>query len=184
MEEVRRTGKGDYATQFSMAAWERLAGKDGWTIPGFGDWQRASRRPFRQRSSLVLTRIPSTLSEEAMRQELATGAATRWPALPAEELQDISVVRLNRRVNGSNQSLSSANGGSHWVPSTSVRLFATKALCEAILNEGGTVLGSAFHEARHFKLATWRCMRCGQMGIHSAKLLLQHPAMQALRPFS
>ena len=104
-----------------------------------------------------------------MRQELATGAATRWPALPAEELQDLTVVHLNRRVSGPNQSASIANGGSNWIPSTSVRVFAPKALCEAILNNGGTVLGFAFREARPFQPAKRRCMRCGELGVYSAQ---------------
>ena len=123
----------------------------------------------------MLTRIPSSISQEAMRQELATGAATRWPALAADELQDINVVRLNRRVNGPNQSSKSANGVANWIPSTSVRIFATKALCEAILNAGGTVLGFAFREARPFQPAKRRCMRCGELGVHSAQYYRNTP---------
>ena len=175
VEEVRRTGKGDYAVQFGPAAWERMEGTVSWTLPGFGEWHRASNRPFRQRSSLVLTGIPSTMTDEALRQELATGAATRWPALPAEDLQDIRVVRLNRRVPASHQPSSSTNGGTKWVPSTSIRLFASKVLCETILNAGGTVLGFTFRPARLFQPAKRRCMRCGQLGVHSAKYCRNTP---------
>ena len=175
VEEVRRTGKGDYAVQFGPAAWERMEGTVSWTLPGFGEWHRASNRPFRQRSSLVLTGIPSTMTDEALRQELVTGAATRWPALPAEDLQDIRVVRLNRRVPASHQPSSSTNGGTKWVPSTSIRLFASKVLCETILNAGGTVLGFTFRPARLFQPAKRRCMRCGQLGVHSAKYCRNTP---------
>ena len=175
VEEVRRTGKGDYAVQFGTAAWERMEGTTSWTLPGFGGWHRASTRPFRQRSSLVLTGIPSTMTDAALRQELVTGAATRWPALPAEDLQDIRVVRLNRRVPASNQPLSSLNGGTDWAPSTSIRLFASKVLCDTILKEGGTVVGFTFRPARAFQPAKRRCMRCGQLGVHSAKYCRNTP---------
>ena len=175
VEEVRRTGKGDYAVQFGTAAWERMEGTVSWTLPGFGVWHRASTSPFRQRSSLVLTGIPSTMTDAALRQELVTGAATRWPALPAEDLQDIRVVRLNRRVPASNQPSSSLNGGTDWAPSTSIRLFASKVLCETILKEGGTVVGFTFRPARAFQPAKRRCMRCGQLGVHSAKYCRNTP---------
>ena len=152
-----------------------MEGTVSWTLPGFGVWHRASTRPFRQRSSLVLTGIPSTMTDAALRQELVTGAATRWPALPAEDLQDIRVVRLNRRVPASNQPSSSLNGGTDWAPSTSIRLFASKVLCETILKEGGTVVGFTFRPARAFQPAKRRCMRCGQLGVHSAKYCRNTP---------
>ena len=175
MEEVRRTGKGDYLVQFGTAAWERLKGNGNWTLPGFGEWHWASSRPFRPRSSLVLTGIPTGISDEALRQELVTGAATRWPAQPAEDLQDVRVVRLNRRAPASNQPSSPLIGGADWVPSTSVRLFASQKLCETILNAGGTVLGFTFRPARLFQPAKRRCMRCGQLGVHSAKFCRNTP---------
>ena len=169
VEEVRRTGRGDYAVQFSTAAWTGLADTRSWRIDGFGTWERTSSGPFRHRGSLVLTGIPTSFSDAALRQELETGAALRWPALSEQELQDIMVVRLNRRGNGPNRASSSQNDGSDWVPSTSVRLFASKKLCDEILNAGGTVLGFSFHKARPYQPALRKCMRCGQTGTHSAK---------------
>ena len=148
VEEVRQTGRGDYAVQFSTAAWTGLADTRSWRIDGFGTWERTSSGPFRHRGSLVLTGIPTSFSDAALRQELETGAALRWPALSAQELQDILVVRLNHRGNGPNRASSSQNDGSDWVPSTSVRLFASKKLCDEILNAEGTVLGFSFHKAR------------------------------------
>ena len=169
VEEVRRTGRGDYAVQFSTAAWTGLADTRSWRIDGFGTWERTSSGPFRHRGSLVLTGIPTSFSDAALRQELESGAALRWPALSEQELQDIMVVRLNRRGNGPNRASSSQNEGSDWVPSTSVRLIASKKLCDEILNAGGTVLGFSFHKARPYQPALRKCMRCGQTGTHSAK---------------
>ena len=169
VEEVRRTGRGDYAVQFSTAAWTGLADTRSWRIDGFGTWERTSSGPFRHRGSLVLTGIPTSFSDAALRQELESGAALRWPALSEQELQDIMVVRLNRRGNGPNRASSSQNDGSDWVPSTSVRLLASKKLCDEILNAGGTVLGFSFHKARPYQPALRKCMRCGQTGTHSAK---------------
>ena len=179
VELVRRTGKGDYAIQFSAGAWSRVARDARWTVPGFGTWTRASDRPLRPRGSVVLTGISKSLTEAAMTQELAAGAAQRWPAVTPEELRNIRVERLNRRLNENNgQSNGQANEGKgpgKWVPSTSVRLHASRAVCEAILQDGGAVVGYAFHPARPYEPMKRRCFRCGQVGVHSAKFCRNTP---------
>ena len=88
--------------------------------------------------------IPSNISDEALCQKLVIGVVTRRLTLPAKDLQDVRVVILNRRTPAPNQPSFLLNGGAHWVPSTSIRLFASRNLCKTILNEGGTALGFTF----------------------------------------
>ena len=175
VELVRRTGKGDYAVQFSVAGWRALPGTGKWTLPSFGTWIRASNRTHRPRSSIVLTGIPKTISQETVAQQLATGAAACWRELEREDLEDIRVERLNRRVNATNDQDAPNSGGPHWAPSLSVRVFASRGLCEAILKDGGAVVGFSFHTARPFEPATRRCLRCGQVGVHTARFCRNPP---------
>ena len=175
VELVRRTGKGEYAVQFSVAGWRGLPGTGKWTLPGFGTWIRASNRTHRPRSSIVLTGIPKSLSHEVVAQQLATGAAARWRELGREEIEDIRVERLNRRVKAANDHDAPHPSGPHWAPSLSVRVFASQALCNAILKDGGAVVGFSFHPARPFEPATRRCLRCGQVGVHTARFCRNPP---------
>ena len=175
VELVRRTGKGDYAIQFSVAGWRALPGTGKWTLPSFGTWIRASNRTHRPRSSIVLTGIPKSISHETVAQQLVTGAAACWRELGREDLEDIRAERLNRRVNAPNDQDASNPGGPHWAPSLSVRVFASRALCEAILKDGGAVVGFSFHTARPFEPATRRCLRCGQVGVHIARFCRNPP---------
>ena len=154
VELVRRTGKGDYAIQFSAAGWRALPGTGRWTLPSFGTWIRTSNRTHRPRSSIVLTGIPKSISQETVAQQLATGAAACWRELDREDLADIRAERLNRRVNATNDHEASHSGDPHWAPSLSVRVFASRALCDAILKDGGAVVGFSFHTARPFEPAT------------------------------
>ena len=123
----------------------------------------------------MLTGIPKSLSQEAIRQELATGAVARWRELGREELEDIRVERLNRRVNEDNGHDASRPGGTQWAPSLSVRVFASRALCDAMLKDGGAVVGFSFHTARPFEPSTRRCLRCGQVGVHTARFCRNPP---------
>ena len=175
VELVRRTGKGDYIIQFSPVAWPGIPSSGSWTLADFGVWRRTTSEPFQKRSSVVLTGLPASLSHEAMQQELATHAAQRWPALAKEELSNIRVERLHRRVKDNNGPSSSTNRSPNWAPSTSIRLFGSQALCDAILEAGGTVLGFSFHKARPFQPATRRCMRCGHLGTHNAQYCRNPP---------
>ena len=158
-----------------MEGWRGLPGTGRWTLPGFGTWIRASDRTHRPRGSIVLTGIPKSLSQEAIAQELATGAAERWRELGREEIEDIRVERLNRRVNEDNGPDALRPGGTQWAPSLSVRVFASRALCDAMLKDGGAVVGFSFHVARPFEPSTRRCLRCGQIGIHTARFCRNTP---------
>ena len=123
----------------------------------------------------MLTGISKSLTDAGMTNELATGAAARWPAVDPEELRDIRVERLNRRAKADNGPSDARNDHKKWVPSASVRLHASRVLCEAILRDGGAVLGYTFHAARPFVPTTRRCLRCGQVGVHSAKFCRNTP---------
>ena len=175
MELVWRTGKGKYAVQFSVAGWCALPGTGKWTLPNFDTWIRASNRTHRPRSSIVLTGIPKSISQETVAQQLATGAAACWRELERKDLEDIRVERLSRRINTTNDQDVSNLGGPHWAPSLSGRVFASRELCEAILKDGGAVAGFSFHTARPFEPATRRCLRCGQVGVHTARFCRNPP---------
>ena len=89
VELVWQTGKGDYAIQFSVAGWRALPGTGKWTLPSFGTWIQASNWTHRPRSSIVMTRIPKSISQETIAQQLVTEAAACWRELGREDLEDI-----------------------------------------------------------------------------------------------
>ena len=172
---VRRTGKGEYTVQFTCTAWQLIPGTGKWTLPGFGQWKRVSARAHRPRSSVVLSGIPVAMTEEAVRKELSTAS---WAKSNKKDYQEIRVERLNRKISTKSEpstSSTSAQKSRQWAPSTSIRVFASQALCEAILQDGGAVVGFTFHPARLFEPATRRCYRCGQIGFHSARFCRSAP---------
>ena len=144
-------------------------------LPSFGQWQRVSDRAHRPCSSVVLSRIPVAMTEDAVRKELSTAS---WARANKTDYQEIRIERLNRKIGHNvepSTSTTSPQKARLWAPSTSVRVIASHALCEAILQEGGAVVGFTFHPARPFEPATRRCYRCGQIGFHSARFCRSTP---------
>ena len=92
-----------------------------------------------------------------------------------EDLRNIRVERLNWRLIETNGQSTMEKGPRKWVPSTYVRLHAIWVVCEAILQDGGSVVGYAFHPARPFEPMKRRYFCCGQVGVHSAKFCKNTP---------
>ena len=178
VELVRRTAKGEYAVQFAASAWARLQGDRTVTLPSFGRWsRRVADRARRPRSSVVLQGVPKSLSPEQVVRDLLHGNGDRWKALRGSDLDDVSVERLNRRVPapataGDGQA---SRSRAQWVPSATVKVSASAALCTAVLEEGGAVVGYSFRPARPFERAPIRCYRCGEMGFHVSKFCRNKP---------
>ena len=92
-------------------------------------------------------------------RDLLSRNGKHWKDLNGPKLDDIRVEQLSRRViapatTGDGQDSRSL---SQWLPSASVRVFASAALCTAILEEGGVVVGYSFRHARPYKWAPIRC---------------------------
>ena len=178
VELVRRTARGEYAVQFASLAWERLQADRSVTLPSFGQWHRkVADRARPQRNSVVLQGIPKSMTPDQVVRDLLKGNGDRWKALPRPALDDVRVERLNRRVPalapvGSGQD---SRPRAQWLPSATVRVFASIALCTAILEEGGAVVGYYFRPARPYERAPLRCYRCGEMGYHVAKFCRNKP---------
>ena len=178
VELVRRTAKGEYAVQFAMPAWERLQTDRSITLPTFGRWsRRVADRARRPRDSVVLQGVPKTMTPDQVVRDLLHGNGDRWKALPGADLDDVRVERLNRRV----PAPATAGDGqdsrprAQWLPSATVRVFASAALCTAVLKEGGAVVGYSFRPARPYERAPIRCYRCGEMGFHVGKFCRNKP---------
>ena len=156
VELVRRTARGEYAIQFASAAWERLQADRAVTLPSFGRWHRkVANRARPQRNSIVLQGVPKSMTPDQVARDLLEGNGDRWKALPRPALDDVRVERLNRRVPapapaGDGQD---SRSRAQWLPSTTVRVFASTALCSAILEEGGAVVGYSFCSARPYERA-------------------------------
>ena len=178
VELVRRTAKGEYAVQFGTSAWARLQADRTITLPRFGRWFRRGADPARrQRNSVVLQGVPKSMTPDQVVRDLLSGNGDRWKDLNGPELDDVRVERLNRRVTapataGDGQD---SRSRSQWLPSASVRVFASAALCTAILEEGGAVVGYSFRPARPYERAPIRCYQCGEMGFHVRKYCRNKP---------
>ena len=178
VELVRRTAKGEYAVQFAASAWARLQGDRTVTLPSFGRWsRRVADRARRPRSSVVLQGVPKSLSPEQVLRDLLHGNGDRWKALRGSDMDDVSVERLNRRVPapGTAGDDQASRPRAQWVPSATVKVSASAALCTAVLEEGGAVVGYSFRPARPFERAPIRCYRCGEMGFHVSKFCRNKP---------
>ena len=178
VELVRRTAKGEYAVQFGAPAWARLQDDRTITLPSFGRWFRRVADPARrQRNSVVLQGVPKSMTPDQVVRDLLSGNGERWKDLNGPDLDDVRVERLNRRV----PAPATAGDGqdsrprSQWLPSASVRVFASAAFCTAILEEGGVVVGYSFCHARPYERAPIRCYRCGEMGFHVGKYCKNKP---------
>ena len=178
VELVRRTARGEYAVQFASSAWARLQADRAVTLPSFGQWHRkVADRARPQRNSVVLQGIPKSMTPDQVVRDLLEGNGDRWKALPRPALDDVRVERLNRRVPapapaGDGQD---SRPRAQWLPSATVRVFASTALCTAILEEGGAVVGYSFRSARPYERAPLRCYRCGEMGYHVGKFCRNKP---------
>ena len=176
VELVRRTAKGEYAVQFATVAWERLQTDRTLTLPSFGRWSRRVADPARrQRNSVVLQGVPKTMTPDQVARDLLHGNGDRWKDLTGAALDDVSVERLNRRVPGPAPAGPGQDSRSQWLPSATVRVFASTAMCQAILDGGGAVVGYSFRPARPFERAPIRCFRCGEMGFHVGKFCRNKP---------
>ena len=174
VELVRRTAKGEYAVQFATVAWEQLQTDRTLSLPSFGRWSRRVADPARrQRNSVVLQGVPKTMTPDQVARDLLHGNGDRWKGLPGAALDDVRVERLNRRVPAPGGQDSRSR--SQWLPSATVRVFASTALCTAILEGEGAVVGYSFRPARPFERAPIRCYRCGEMGFHVGKFCRNKP---------
>ena len=110
-------------------------------------------------------------------RDLLQGNGDRWKALPRPALDDVRVERLNCRVPAPAPAGDGQDGRprTQWRPSVTVRVFASTALCNAILEEGGAVVGYSFRPARPYERAPIRCYRCGEMGYHVGKFCRNKP---------
>ena len=178
VELVRRTARGEYAVQFASAAWERLQVDRAVTLPSFGQWHRkVADRARQQRNSVVVQGVPKSMTPDQVVRDLLQGNGDRWKALPRPALDDVRVERLNRRVPAPAPAGDGQDGRprTQWLPSATVRVFASTALCNAILEEGGAVVGYSFRPARPYERAPIRCYRCGEMGFHVGKFCRNKP---------
>ena len=178
VELVRRTAKGEYAVQFSYVAWAKLQADRTVSLPSFGRWHRRVADPARQqRNSVVLQGVSKTTTPDQVVRDLLQGNGDRWKALPRPALDDVRVERLNRRVPAPATAGDGQDGRprTQWLPSATVRVFASTALCNAILEEGGVVVGYSFRPARPYERAPIRCYRCGEMGYHVGKFCRNKP---------
>ena len=178
VELVRRTAKGEYAVQFAAIAWGRLQTDRTITLPSFGQWsRRVADRARRPRNSVVLQGVPKAMTPDQIARDLLQGNGERWKALNAADLDDVSVERLNRRVPvpGPAGTGLDSRSRAQWQPSATVRVTASAAFCNAVLAEGGAVVGYSFRFARPFERAPIRCYRCGEMGFHVSKFCRNPP---------
>ena len=85
--------------------------------------------------------------------DLLQGNGDRWRALTGPALDDVSVERLNRHVLAPALARDGqdSRSRSQWLPSVIVRVFASTALCNAILEEGGAVVGYSFRSTRPYE---------------------------------
>ena len=172
MELVRRIAKGEYAVQFAAIAWERLQADRTITLPSFGQWsRRVADRARRPRNSVVLQGVPKAMTPDQVARDLLQGNGERWKALNVADLDDVRVERLNRRVPAPGPAGTGldSRSRSQWQPSATVRVTASAAFCNAVLAEGGAVVGYSFRYAGPFERAPIRCYRCGEMGFHVGK---------------
>ena len=167
VELVRRTARGEYAIQFASSAWERLQADQAVTLPSFGQWHRkVAERARAQRNSVVLQGVPKSITPDQVVRGLLEGNGDRWKALPRSALDDVRVERLNRWV----PALAPAGDGqdsrprAEWLPSATMRIFSSTALCTAILEEGGTVVGYSFRYARPYERAPLDAIAVGRWG--------------------
>ena len=117
------------------------------------------------------------MTPDQVARDLLHGNGDRWKALNGAALDDVRVERLNRRVPGPAPVVAGQDGRprSPWLPSATVHVFASTALCNTILEGGGAVVGYSFRPARPFERAPIRCYRCGEMGFHVAKFCRNKP---------
>ena len=178
VELVRRTVKGEYAVQFAAIAWERLQADRTITLPSFGQWsRRVADRARRLRNSVVLQGVPKAMTPDQVARDLLQGNGERWKALNVADLDDVRVERLNRRVPAPGPAGTGLDSRprSQWQPSATVSVTASAAFCNAVLAEGGAVVGYSFRYARPFERAPIRCYRCGEMGFHVGKFCRNPP---------
>ena len=116
-------------------------------------------------------RGPKTMTPDQVARDLLHANGDRWKGLPGAALDDVRVERLNRRVPA--PAGQDRRPRSQWLPSATVRVFASTALCTAILE--GAVVGYSFRPARPFERAPIRCYRCGEMGFHVGKFCRNKP---------
>ena len=169
VELVRRTGKGEYVVQLVRGALERLALDFAVSLPGFGRWTR-SPSGVKPGSSVVVGGIPKTLSDAEVTADLQSANRAALAACSEADIAAIRVVRLNRRSPSSQGS-----AGPRWVPSTSVRVLAAPAVCEALLRAGGAVVRFGFHMCREYTPTPRRCSNCGEFGLHSGQFCRRPP---------
>lgn len=75
----------------------------------------------------------------------------------------------------SNRPLPTSTGQANYVPSTSIRLFASKPCAKQYWMRGGIVLRSTFCMACLLQPAKRRCMHCRELGVHNAKYCRNTP---------
>ena len=168
---ARRTGHGEYAVLLTRRGFERAKTLQPVQVADFGRWEHAE--DARQRlmgGTIVLSGVPLARSPSEVARALVADNAGRWPGLKQEDFSSITCERLNRRTLGGT---SSQDAG--WTPSTAVKVSASKALCDAILMDGGAVLDFGWAPARPFQPTQRRCFRCGQLGSHVARFCRNPP---------
>ena len=161
-----------------MPTWEYLQTDRSIMLPTFGRWSwRVANRARRPRGSVVLQGVPKTMTPDKVAQDLLHGNGDRWKALTKADLDDVRVEHLNRWVpapatTGDGQD---SRPRAQWLPSVTVRVFSSAALCTVVLKEGGAVVGYSFRPMRPYERAPIRCYRCGEMGFHIGRFYRNKP---------
>ena len=135
-----------------------------------------ARRP---RSSIVLQGVPKSMTPDQVSWDLVHGNGNRWRTINKEDLDNVTMERLNRRAPVTATATAGAGQDSRhrsqWIPSATIRVSASTTFCKAVLEDGGAVVGYSFRHARPFERAPIRCFRCGEMGFHVGKYCRNKP---------
>ncbi len=151
IELVRRTRRGGYQVQFFSSyfirAREALKDND-ISLNTFGKWkvyQRPSQPSSRDMMSVVILRIPLSMSTSDFTEEFCSCNASRFSGFDSNSLRSTlhSVLRLSQRK-------VSSSGASAWVPSSSIRCIVDRKLGEALLAHGSLVVGFQSVDVRDY----------------------------------
>ncbi len=186
VELVRRTRQGAFQVQFFADHFTRARGtlhEHDISLADLGVWKlcRSSSRSSDDLLSVVVSRIPVSMSSDAFVEEFALSNGSRFSGFDSSSLRTSlrSVSRLPRRkVSGS--------GLSEWVPSSSLRCVLDRKLGETLLASGSLVIGFRYVKVRPYHPPDRFCFHCGREGhlarfCHSPLHCRRYGAGHALR---
>ena len=175
IELVRRTRQGAYQVQFFPGfftpAQETLREHD-ISLDSFGHWRlsrQSSGAPFHDTISVVISRIPLSMSTLDFEEEFAVCNGSRFSGFDSQSLRSAlrSTTRLSRRTTDS-------SGSSSWIPSSSLRCNVDRKLGEALLAHGSLVIGFQLVDVRPYHPPVRFCFHCASEG-HLARFCRNPP---------